>query len=114
MCAMGTLFVAGTGEFVLYAHAAAVTYQVDKEVVYATSPTVNGKYTYKGPLTNASGTIASHSDVSAYADETGTYVITESGHVHTLASDCHSWLSDKSVASPSSSAAAQRCCCRPT
>jgi hypothetical protein len=87
-----------TGEFVLYAHAADVTYQVDKEVVYATSPTVNGKYTYQGPLTNASGTTASHSDMSAYADETGAYVITESGHVFTLASDCHSWLSDKSVA----------------
>ncbi|HEX7508651.1 MAG TPA: family 43 glycosylhydrolase [Polyangia bacterium] len=87
-----------TGEFVLYAHAADSTYQVDKEVVYATSPSVNGKYTYKGPLTNASGTTASHSDMSAYADETGAYVITESGHVYTLASDCHSWLSDKSVA----------------
>lgn len=87
-----------TGEFVLYAHAADSTYQVDKEVVYATSPSVNGKYTYKGPLTNASGMTASHSDMSAYADETGAYVITESGHVYTLASDCHSWLSDKSVA----------------
>ena len=87
-----------TGEFILYAHAADVTYQADKEVVYATSPTVNGKYAYKGPLTNASGATASHSDMSAYADETGAYVITESGHVYTLASDCHSWLSDKSVA----------------
>jgi hypothetical protein len=86
-----------TGEFVLYAHAADETYQADKEVVYATSPTVNGKYTYKGPLTNASGTTASHSDMSAYADETGAYVITESGVVYTLASDCHSWLTSKSV-----------------
>ena len=33
-----------TGEFILYAHAADTTYQVDKEVVYATSPTVNGVY----------------------------------------------------------------------
>ena len=87
-----------TGEFILYAHAADVTYQADKEVIYATSPTVNGKYTYKGPLTNAGGTTASHSDMSAYADETGAYVITESGHVYTLAADCHSWLADKSVA----------------
>src|SRR6185312_3660427 len=37
-----------TGEFVLYAHSADTTYQVDKEVVYATSPTVNGQYTFKG------------------------------------------------------------------
>ena len=37
-----------TGEFVLYAHAADVTYQADKEVVYATSSTVNGQYTLQG------------------------------------------------------------------
>jgi hypothetical protein len=87
----------GTGEFVLYAHAADVTYQADKEVVYATSPTVNGQYRYRGPLKDASGAIAAHSDMSAYADDTGAYVLTESGHVYTLASDCHSWLSDKTV-----------------
>ena len=85
-----------SGEFVLYAHAADVTYQADKEIVYATSATVNGQYSYQGPLKNASGSIAAHSDMSAYADETGAYVLTESGHVYTLASDCHSWLSDKS------------------
>jgi hypothetical protein len=85
-----------TGEFVLYAHAASTDYQTDKEVVYATSATVNGRYAYKGPLKSASGQFAAHSDMSAYADASGAYVITESGHVYTLASDCHSWLSDKS------------------
>ncbi|HSU41891.1 MAG TPA: family 43 glycosylhydrolase [Polyangiaceae bacterium] len=85
-----------TGEFVLYAHAASEDYQTDREVVYATSATVNGQYAYKGPLKNSSGTIAAHSDMSAYADETGAYVVTESGHVYTLAADCHSWVSDKS------------------
>jgi hypothetical protein len=85
-----------SGEFVLYAHAASSDYQTDKEVIYATSATVNGKYSYKGPLKNASGAIAAHSDMSAYADSTGAYVLTESGHVYTLATDCHSWLSDKS------------------
>jgi hypothetical protein len=85
-----------SGEFVLYAHAASADYQTDKEIVYATSATVNGKYAYKGPLKNASGAIAAHSDMSAYADGTGAYVLTESGHVYTLASDCHSWVSDKS------------------
>jgi hypothetical protein len=84
-----------TGEFVLYAHAADTTYQVDKEVVYATSATVNGKYAFKGSLTNASGTTASHSDMSALTDGNNAYVITESGWVYTLASDCHSWLSAK-------------------
>ena len=83
-----------TGEFVLYAHAADTTYQVDKEVVYATSATVNGKYTYKGPLTNSSGATASHSDMSALTDGAKAYVVTESGHVYTLATDCHSWLTD--------------------
>src|SRR5262249_27845856 len=51
-----------TGEYVLYAHAASEDYQTDKEVVYATSATVNGKYSYKGPLKNAGGQTASHSD----------------------------------------------------
>jgi len=86
-----------TGEFVLYAHAASSDYQTDKEVVYATSATVNGQYAYKGPLKNASGALIVHSDMSAYADDTGAYVLAESGHLFTLASDCHSWLSDKSM-----------------
>ncbi len=68
-----------TGEFVLYAHAASEDYQTDKEIVYATSSTVNGQYAYKGPLKNASGAIIAHSDMSAYADDTGAYVLTESG-----------------------------------
>jgi hypothetical protein len=88
-----------TGEFVLYAHAASEDYQTDKEIVYATSATVNGQYAYKGPLKNASGTIIARSDMSAYADETGAYVLTESAHVFTLASDCHSWISDRSFSS---------------
>jgi hypothetical protein len=85
-----------TGEFVLFAHAASSDYQMDREVVYATSPTVNGDYTYVGPLTNSAGTRAEHSDMSALSDGDNAYVVTESGHVYTLASDCHSWLTDKS------------------
>jgi hypothetical protein len=85
-----------TGEFVLYAHAASTDYQTDKEIVYATSPTVNGNYTFVGALTNASGTTAAHSDMSALTDGNNAFVVTESGHVYTLAADCHSWLSDKS------------------
>jgi len=85
-----------SGEFVLYAHAADVTYQADKEIVYATSPTVNGQYSYKGPLKNANGDIAAHSDMSALSDGNNAYVVTESGWVYTLASDCHSWTTAKS------------------
>ncbi|HXJ19055.1 MAG TPA: family 43 glycosylhydrolase, partial [Polyangia bacterium] len=85
-----------TGEFVLYAHSADVTYQADKEVVYATSATVNGQYSFKGSLTDASGNIAAHSDMSALSDGNSAYVVTESGWVYTLSSDCHSWVSAKS------------------
>ncbi|MGO9663608.1 MAG: family 43 glycosylhydrolase [Polyangia bacterium] len=84
-----------TGEFVLYAHSADTTYQADKEVVYATSPTVNAVYSFKGSLLSSGGAIAAHSDMSAFADDTGAYVVTESGWVYTLASDCHSWTSGK-------------------
>jgi hypothetical protein len=83
-----------TGEFVLYAHAADVTYQADKEVVFATSQTVNGQYAFQGALTNSSGAIAAHSDMSAFADGNKAYVVTESGHVFTLSNDCHNWVSD--------------------
>ncbi len=85
-----------SGEFVLYAHAASQDYQTDKEVVYATSPTVNGKYSFKGALKNAAGTKAEHSDMGAFADGNDAYVVTESGHIYKLATDCHSWLSDNS------------------
>jgi hypothetical protein len=85
-----------TGEFVLFAHAASKDYSSDREVVYATSPTVNGDYTYVGPLTNSAGTKAEHSDMSALSDGENAYVVTESGYVYTLAADCHSWVSVKS------------------
>ena len=101
-----------SGEFVLYAHAADTTYQVDKEVVYATASKVTGPYTFKGALTSTgassscqvttvppsscSGSIAAHSDMSALTDGSNAYVVTESGVVYTLAADCHSWASNKS------------------
>jgi len=101
-----------SGEFVLYAHAADTTYQVDKEVVYATASKVTGPYTFKGALTSTgassscqvttvppascSGSIAAHSDMSALTDGSNAYVVTESGVVYTLAADCHSWASSKS------------------
>ncbi len=101
-----------SGEFVLYAHAADTTYQVDKEVVYATAAKVTGPYTFKGALTSTgapsdcqvttvppsscSGSIAAHSDMSALTDGSNAYVVTESAVVYTLAADCHSWASSKS------------------
>src|SRR5580693_2685344 len=82
-----------TGEYVLYAHSADETYQADKEVVYATSSTINGVYTFQGSLLNSKGAIAAHSDMSALSDGNNAYVVTESGWVYPLATDCHSWLS---------------------
>jgi hypothetical protein len=82
-----------TGEFVLIIRAADLTAEADKEFVYATSPTVNGVYTYQGELTNAAGQNASHSDMSAITDGNNAYAITESGWVYPLSSDCHTWIS---------------------
>jgi hypothetical protein len=103
-----------TGEFVLYLHAADTTYQADKEIVYATSAAVNGQYVFKGvlastgasssctvttvPPSSCSGSIAAHSDMSALSDGNSAYVVTESGWVYTLATDCHSWTSAKQYA----------------
>jgi hypothetical protein len=84
-----------TGEFVLYAHSADETYQADKEVVYATSSAVNKPYTFRGSLLSGTGAIAAHSDMSALTDGSNAYVVTESGWVYTLATDCHSWVSAK-------------------
>jgi len=66
---------------------------MDKEVVYATSATVNGQYTFQGSLLGPTGQTAAHSDMSALTDGDSAYVVTESGSVYTLASDCHSWAS---------------------
>jgi hypothetical protein len=87
-----------TGEFVLVAHASSIDYQTDKEAVYATSPTINGSYAYQGPLRDASGALIVHSDMSAYVDGTTAYIVTESGHLYKLASDCHSWTTHTSYA----------------
>jgi hypothetical protein len=84
-----------TGEFVLYAHSADETYQADKEVVYATSSTINRPYKFQGSLLSGTGAIAAHSDMSALTDGSSAYVVTESGWVYTLATDCHSWVSAK-------------------
>jgi hypothetical protein len=84
-----------TGEFVLFAHAADLTYQQDKETVYATSKTVNGLYAYKGPVKNSAGANIVHGDMSALTDQGKAYVITESGHVFTLSDDCHGWITDQ-------------------
>jgi len=85
-----------TGEYVLIAHAGSIDYQTDKEAVYATSATINGTYAYRGPLKDAGGALIVHSDMSAYVDGADAYVLTESGHVYKLTSDCHAWTTHTS------------------
>jgi hypothetical protein len=52
---------------------------------------VNAAYTYKGILTNASGTQINHSDMSTFTDGSAAYVLADGGYVYTLSSDCHAW-----------------------
>jgi hypothetical protein len=96
----------GTGEYVMFIHAADPTYQKDKECVYATSPAIDGVYTFRGALTNASGAKIVHSDMSAFQDGGTGYVITESGYAHKLAPDYHSWV-EISLQGPSALAGAE-------
>src|SRR6185369_13917507 len=76
----------------MFIHSADLTYQVDKECVYATSPTIDGIYTYRGPLTNSAGAKIAHSDMSTFQDGGTGYVVTESGYAFKLAPDYHSWV----------------------
>lgn len=80
-----------TGEYVMFIHAADKTYQVDKEIVYATCSTINGEYTYKGPITNSNGDQINRSDFTAYQDGDTGYICSESGYAYKLAPDYHSW-----------------------
>jgi hypothetical protein len=48
------------------------------------------------PPSSCSGSLAVHSDMSALTDGTGAWVVTESGVVYTLSSDCHSFTGSKS------------------
>jgi len=73
-------------------------FEQGREVVYATSPTSTASTATWGPH-GRERSDCSHSDMSAYADDTGAYVITESGWVYPLADDCHSWKSGKIVLS---------------
>ena len=82
-----------TGEFVLYAHAADLSYNMDKEVVYATSSKVTGPYSFQGALKSSSGSVASHGDMNAFTDGNQAYVVADGGSVLTLSSDCRSWVS---------------------
>lgn len=75
-----------TGEFVMYMHTDESAYK-DPAVGYATSPTINGIYTFHGPLL-IDGKPVKKWDMSVYQDDDGTgYLITHSGNLYKLSDD---------------------------
>lgn len=89
-----------TGEYVMFMHTDNLTY-TDEYVGYATSPTVNGNYSFKGALQYSGGGIKKW-DMGAFQDTDGTgYVLLNGGDIYKLASDYHS--ADSQVASGVSS-----------
>ncbi|WP_442888611.1 family 43 glycosylhydrolase [Congregicoccus parvus] len=78
-----------TGEFVMYMHTDDRGYR-DPAVGYATSPTINGVYTFHGPLLH-NGEIIKKWDMSAFQDDDGAgYLVTHSGNIFRLADDYRS------------------------
>jgi hypothetical protein len=75
-----------TGEFVMYMHADDLNYK-DQFVGYATSKTINGVYTFQGPLL-FNGKPVKKWDMGTFQDTDGKgYVITHSGNLFQLTDD---------------------------
>ena len=75
-----------TGEFVMFMHTDDSRY-TDPAVGYATSPTINGTYTFRGPLL-FDGKPVKKWDMGVFQDDDGTgYLITHSGNLYKLADD---------------------------
>ena len=78
-----------TGEFVMYMHSDDINYK-DPAVGYATSPTINGTYTFQGTLLNG-GKPVKKWDMGVFQDDDGAgYLITHSGSLFKLADDYQS------------------------
>ncbi|MEO5716383.1 MAG: family 43 glycosylhydrolase [Luteolibacter sp.] len=75
-----------TGGYVMYMHTDDINYK-DPAVGYATSSTINGTYTFRGPLLN-DGKPVKKWDMGVFQDDDGTgYLITHSGSLYKLADD---------------------------
>jgi hypothetical protein len=75
-----------TGKYVMFMHTDSLGYS-DQRVGYATCDTVDGTYTFRGPLMYGSNTI-NRWDIGAFQDDDGTgYLITHSGFLYKLAAD---------------------------
>lgn len=78
-----------TGEYVMLAHSDDRRYK-DLCVVYATSPTVNGEYTYRGPLLYK-GKPIKRWDIGSFMDDDGHgYLLADHGRIYRLGDDFHS------------------------
>ena len=78
-----------TGVFVMFMHSDDINYK-DPAVGYATSPTINGTYTFHGPLLHG-GKPVKKWDMGVFQDDDGTgYLITHSGSLYQLADDYQS------------------------
>lgn len=78
-----------TGEYVMLAHADNLGYS-DPYIIVATSPTVNGDYTFHGPLTY-NGKPLKRWDMGTFQDTDGTgYLLIHHGPIYRLAPDYRS------------------------
>jgi len=78
-----------TGEYIMLIHSDNLRYK-EPCVAYATSPTINGKYTFRGPLLYKGKTIRKW-DIGSFVDDDGTgYLLVHHGHIYRLSDDYHS------------------------
>ena len=79
-----------TGEFVMYMHCDNLGY-TDQYIGYATCPTVNGDYEFRGPLLTGDGKPVRKWDMGAFQDSDGRgYLLTHSGFIYSLSDDYRS------------------------
>ena len=78
-----------TGEYVMLMHSDNLRYK-DPCVAYATSPTINGTYTFRGPLLYKGKPVRKW-DIGSFTDDDGhSYLLVHHGSIYRLADDFHS------------------------
>lgn len=78
-----------TGEYVMFMHTDDAKY-TDPRIGYATSPTINGSYTFRGPLLYEGSAIKMW-DMGTFQDADGAgYLLIHEGNIYRLASDYRS------------------------
>lgn len=78
-----------TGEYIMLMHSDNLGYR-DQYVAYATSKTVNGEYTFRGPLLYKGKPIRKW-DIGSFVDDDGhAYLLVHHGYIYRLSDDFHS------------------------